>query len=163
MPERIRQIKAELAASRHYLDEVLNQVGDRWNTQVYADGAAWTVHQLAVHLAISDRGQTNVVMGIAEGREIVPPDFDLERYNRRSVEKRAEMSVDDARAEMSTSREQLNAWLDTIDDPVLDRQGRHASMRILSIEQFLLDKMAGHERAHASDIARMLGINISHV
>jgi hypothetical protein len=163
LSERIQKIKNELAASRRVLNEVLNQVGDRWNIQVYSDGAAWTVHQLAVHLAISDRGQTNVVMGIAEGREVVPPDFDLERYNRRSVDKRAEMSVDDARAEMAASRDQLNAWLDTIDDSVLDRQGRHASLRILSIEQFLLDMMAGHERAHASDIARVLGINLSHV
>jgi hypothetical protein len=163
LSERIQKIKNELAASRHYLNEVLNQVGDRWNSQVYSDGAAWTVHQLVVHLAISDRGQTNVVMGIAEGREIVPLDFDLERYNRRSVEKRAETSVDEARAEMTATREQLNAWLDTIDDSVLDMQGRHASLRILSIEQFLLDMMAGHERTHASDMVRVLGINISHV
>jgi hypothetical protein len=163
LSERIQKVKHELAASRQYLNEVLNQVGDRWNTQVYSDGAAWTVHQLAVHLAVSDRGQTNVVKGIAEGRELVPPDFDLERYNRRSVEKRLDMSAGDVRTEMAASREQLNAWLDTIDDSVLDRQGRHASMRILSIEQFLVDMMAGHERTHAGDIARVLGIDVSQV
>jgi hypothetical protein len=64
---------------------------------------------------------------------------------------------------MAASRDQLNAWLDTIGDSVLDMQGRHASLSILTIEQFLLDKMAGHERAHAADMARVLDINISQV
>ena len=163
MSERIQRIKAELAASRQYLNRVLDQVGDRWNTQVYSDGAAWTVGQLAVHLAISDRGQTNVVQGIAEGREVVPADFDLERYNQRSVEKRADMTPEQARREMAASREQLNAWLDTLDESALEKEGRHASLRILSVEHLLLEMMALHERDHAGDIARVLGIDVSRV
>lgn len=162
MSERIQQIKNELAASRRHLNHVFDRVGDRWNEQVYSDGAAWTVHQLAVHLAISDKAQTNVVIGIAEGREVVPTDFDLERYNRRSVEKRADMTLDEVRSEMAAAREQLNAWLDTVDESALDKQGRHASLRILSVAQFL-QVMADHERNHANDIARVLGIEVSQV
>jgi uncharacterized damage-inducible protein DinB len=157
--ERIQRIKAELAASRQHLNRVLDQVRDRWNTQVYSDGAAWTVHQLLIHLAISDKGQTNVVMGIVEGRDTVPPDFDLQRYNQRSVEKRADMTVEQARGELAASREQLYAWLDTLDESALDKRGRHASLQILSVEEFLMDMMAGHERSHADDIARVLNVS----
>jgi hypothetical protein len=163
LSERILKTRDELTASRKHLNDILDQVGDRWDAQVYADGAAWTVRQLLTHLAISDRGQTNVVAGIAEGREVVPADFDLERYNQRSVEKRADMTVEQARGELAASREQLHAWLDTIDDAVLDMQGRHASLQILAVERVLLEMMAGHERKHADDIARVLGLNVLHV
>jgi hypothetical protein len=160
LSERIQSIRAKLAASRAHLNAVLDQVGTRWDTQVYSDGAAWTVGQLLTHLAISDKGQTNVVAGIADGREVVPADFDLQRYNQRSVEKRADLTVEQARSELAASREQLYVWLDSIDDATLDKQGRHATLQIISIERFLTEMMADHERNHADDIARVLGIPV---
>ena len=90
MSQHSQELKAALAESRQYLNHVLDQVGERWDTQVYAEGAAWTVGQLAIHLMISDKGQTNTAMAIARGEDLIPADFDLERYNRRSVEKRAD-------------------------------------------------------------------------
>lgn len=158
MSERIQQIKSNLAAGRERLNYVLDRVGDRWNTQVYADGAAWTVHQLAVHLMISDKGQTNTIKGIAVGEEIIPADFDLERYNRRSVEKRVDATVDEVRASLAQTFAERDTWLDTLDDAALDKAGRHGSMHILSIAQ-ILDVMADHERDHANDIARVLNID----
>lgn len=157
MSERIVQIRQELAESRALLDRVLDAVGDRWETQVYSDGLAWTVRQLANHLADADRGHNHQVMNIAEGNEVIPPDFDVERYNRRLTEKTAEQSGEQARALLNASRAQLNAWLDTLDDDQLDRQGRHASLNILTVYQ-ILQVMCEHERAHARDIAAALGI-----
>jgi uncharacterized damage-inducible protein DinB len=155
MSDRIEQHKNALASARQYLNEVLDSVGDGWDTQVYADGAAWTVRQLLIHLADADRGTNRQVMGIAAGQEVIPPDFDLDRYNRRAVEKRAETTVEEARESLAASRAELLAWLDSIDDTALDQAGRHATMRILSVSQ-ILDVMAQHERGHAADIARVL-------
>ncbi|NWF67596.1 MAG: DinB family protein [Chloroflexi bacterium] len=157
MAERIKKAKAELEAARQRLNQVLDAVGERTETPVYADGAAWNVRQLAIHLADADRGHNNQIKGIAEGREVIPADFDLERYNKRSVEKRAEMTLAQARESLNSTRSELNAWLDAQDEAVLDKTGRHASMKIMSIAQ-ILDNMAEHERAHADDIARVLGI-----
>jgi hypothetical protein len=157
MSSRAQELKAALADSRHYLNHVLDQVGDRWDTPVYSDGAAWTVRQLAIHLMISDKGQTSTVMGIARGENPVPADFDLERYNRRSVEKRADASIEDVRASLAASFAEREQWLDTLDDAALDREGRHGSGRILSVAQ-ILQVMADHERDHANDIAKVLNI-----
>jgi hypothetical protein len=139
---------------------VLDQVASRWETQVYADGAQWNVRQLLIHLAISGQGLNNQAMGIAEGREIVPADFDIERYNRRSVEKRAEMTVDEARTSLAESHAALLAWLDQTDEAALDKTGRHASLRILSVEE-IVQNVADHQRGHASDIAKALNIVVS--
>jgi hypothetical protein len=157
MSERITKIKANLADSRHYLNTILDQVGDRWENQVYSDGAAWTVRQLALHLMITDKGHNNMLKGIANGEETIPVDFDLERFNRRSVEKRAETSIEEVRSALTATTAERDAWLDTIDDTILDKEGRHGSMNILSIEK-ILNVVANHDRDHARDIARVLNI-----
>lgn len=159
MAERIEKAKVDLADSRKRLDEVLDQVGDRWETPVYSEEAAWNVQQLLVHLSISHQGLVNQVIGAAEGREVVPPDFDLERYNRRSVEKRADQTVAESRASLVASYQQLLDWLATVDDEaVLDKMGRHATLKMMSAEE-LLYEIVHHERLHADDIARVLAIN----
>ncbi|MCA0456493.1 MAG: DinB family protein [Chloroflexi bacterium] len=152
------ELKAKLEQSRQHLNHVLDLVGDRWDTQVYTEGAAWTVRQLAVHLMISDKGQTSTVMGIARGEDPIPADFDLERYNRRSVEKRADTPLGDIRASLAASYAEREAWLNTLDEAALDNRGRHGSGQILSVAE-ILRVMADHEEAHANDIARLLKID----
>ncbi|MBL8155452.1 MAG: DinB family protein [Anaerolineae bacterium] len=153
----IETIKSNLTQARARLNHVFDQVGSRWDTQVYSDGAAWTVRQLAIHLMISDKGQNATVMGIARGEEGVPADFDLERYNRRSVEKRAEATIEEVRAALATSFGERVAWLDALDEAALTRTGRHGSMQIMSVAA-ILNLMADHERTHAADIAKALKI-----
>ena len=158
MSERIDKIKANLADARQHLNAILDKVGDRWDTQVYSDGAAWTVRQLLIHLMVTDKGHNNTLKGVASGEETVPADFDLERFNRRSVEKRAETSVEEARTALSTTATERDAWLDTIDDSALDKKGRHGSMRILSVEE-ITEVIADHDRDHGNDIAKALNMN----
>ena len=157
MSQRTQELKAALAESRKRLNHVLDGVGDRWDEQVYTEGAAWTVRQLAIHLMVSDKGQTTTIMSIARGEDPVPTDFDLERYNRRSVEKRADTSIADVRVGLVASFAELEAWLDSLDDADLDKQGHHASGKILTIAQ-ILQVMANHEHDHSNDIAKVLNI-----
>ncbi|MGQ9908734.1 MAG: DinB family protein [Candidatus Flexifilum sp.] len=155
----VETIKTGLNEARDQLNRVLDGVGDRWDAQVYSDGAAWNVRQLLIHLAISDKGLNNQVMGIAEGREVIPADFDIDRYNKRSVDKQAEMTPEQARASLAESRAALLAWLDTVDSAALERSGRHASLKIMTVRE-ILEAMIAHERDHARDIARALGITV---
>lgn len=160
MTARVDEIKQKLAEARQYLYRVLDQVGESWNFRVYAEDNSWTVKELLLHLMITDKGHNNMVMAIARGENTIPEDFDLQRFNRRSVEKRADISVHEARAVLAQTAAERDAWLDTIDDDTLLKRGRHGSMRVLSIEQ-ILDVVAGHDRSHADDIARALGIPIT--
>lgn len=159
MSQRTETLKQALTDARQHLNRVLDQVGDRWETQVYFDGAQWNARQLLIHLVIANQGLNNQAMGIAEGREVIPADFDVNRYNQRSVEKRAEMSVDEARASLEESLSALLTWLDSVDDAALDKTGRHASLRILSVEQ-IVRQTAEHERIHANDLAKALNIAV---
>lgn len=159
MSERIIAHQQKLDGARDYLERVLAQVGDRWETQVYSEGANWTVRQLLIHLAVADKGHNGMIKAIAQGENTIPEDFDLERFNRRSVEKRAEATPDELRAALRATAAERAAWLATCDDATLDQKGRHGSMQILSIAQ-ILDVIAGHDRTHGQDIAALLGITV---
>ncbi|MDL1900964.1 DinB family protein [Anaerolineae bacterium CFX9] len=158
MSKRVEILRERLEKSREYLNRVLDAVGDRWETQVYSDGAQWNVHQLLIHIAIADIGMLRNMQSIAQGIESVPADFDVERYNRRSVEKRADMTVEEARASLERSRAATEEWLASIDDDTLELAGRHPSMQILTIAQHL-KVMSNHEQDHARDIASVLQID----
>jgi hypothetical protein len=158
MNARIEAIQTAQSAARARLNQVLDAVGDRWESQVYSDGAMWNVRQIAIHLMVSDAGQNKSLKGIIAGGEGVPADFDLQLYNQRSVEKRAAVTVEEARSGLATSFSERQAWLGTLDDAALDATGRDAALNMQTVEQFLLG-MAEHERGHAEDIARALTIS----
>lgn len=159
MSERRELLQAKLRETRSQLNTVLDQVGDRAETQVYSDGLAWTVRQVVAHLADAEKGHYNQLTNIAEGRDIIPPDFDIERYNKRVTEKTAEKTIEQSRADLEAIRAQLVDWLNTVDDEKLDRTGRHASLKIMSVHE-ILKLLYRHERLHTTDIANALGIQI---
>jgi hypothetical protein len=159
MSERVAAHKRKLTDARAYLDHVLDQVEGRWETPVYSEGASWTVRQLVIHLVVTDKGHNNMIRAIAQGENTIPDDFDLERFNRRSVEKRADMTPDELRDSLRATAAERLVWLDTCNDATLEKKGRHGTMQILSIAE-ILDVVAGHERLHAGDIARILEIQV---
>ncbi|PJF22072.1 MAG: hypothetical protein CUN56_07830 [Phototrophicales bacterium] len=159
MTSRKQAILDRLAESRTYLDQVLDQVGDRWEQQVYSDGLGWTVRQLVAHLADAERGHYLQVTNIAEGKDLIPEDFDVERYNKRVTEKTADVTPTQAREQLATYRQQLNDWLAQLDEAKLDQKGRHASLQIMTVEQ-ILGILSAHEHTHAADIAKALNITL---
>lgn len=160
MSERIERIKSHLDQTRNHLNGILDQVGERWDTPVYSDGAQWTVHQLAIHLMLSSGGMGILVTRISQGEPGTSPDFDLEKYNRSSVEKRKDKTIEEVRQTLLDDRVKLLTWLDEIEDEsVLDHVGRHAIGDMLSVEGFLM-VIGDHEVMHAKDIAHVLNMMI---
>lgn len=153
------QIKAKLDEARDEMNRVLDQIGDRWEQQVYSDGLAWTVRQVLLHVADADRGHNRQAMGYVEGQQVIPPDFDVQRYNTRTTEKLASKTVEEARTEMTQSRQALLEWLDSVDEEKLDLEGRHASGNVMTVRN-MLRIQAIHEQTHAREIAAALGIKI---
>jgi hypothetical protein len=153
------QIRAKLDEARDEMNRVLDQVGDRWEQQVYSDGLAWTVRQVLIHVADADRGHNRQAMGYADGQQVIPPDFDVQRYNTRTTEKLASKTVEEARGEMAQSRQELLEWLESVPEDKLDREGLHASGNIMTVRN-MLRIQALHEQSHARDIASALEISV---
>lgn len=153
------QIRTKLDESESYVNKILDQVGDRWEHQIYPDGLQWNARQVLIHITEADRGHNFQAMNIAEGKDVIPADFDVERYNARTTEKFATKTVAEARAELAANRKALLEWLDGLDEAKLDREGRHASGTTMTVRN-IIRMQALHAQGHARDIARVLGITV---
>ncbi len=155
---RLQAIKDNLSDSLQYLNTILDQANGNWETAVYSDGAAWNLRQLLIHIGIAEKGMLGQVQRIVAGAEGVPADFDLERYNRRSVEKNAQLSAEEARAAIVAANAEIVEWVENITTvATLDLEGRHGSLDILSVEQILM-LIGDHRRNHLNDISVALGL-----
>ena len=123
-----------------------------WSRPVYsAEAAGWLVRDVIAHLADSERGLVSQMQRLVAGGQTIPPDFDLNRWNRRSVEKRAGKTVTEHLAEIQDAFHQALALLETVTDSDLDKVGRHPRGDEPTLEVFFRH-LANHRAGHAADI-----------
>ena len=152
MDAKKERIKDELADARNELLAVLEGLPElAWDTPVYSEGETWTVADILRHLTAAERDMTLLVERIRQGSGGVPADFDLDRWNARTIEKAETMSPADLQAEMLENRSHLVEVIDSIRPEEWDIQGRHGSLRIMTVEE-ILHLIADHERRHTADI-----------
>ena len=116
----------------------------------------WTVKDLLVHLATAEPGLQNVARGMLRGENVVPADFDLDRWNQRAVAKRRDATVAELIEQFRTNRQRTLELLATIaPEELVGRRGRHpAGMDVNLADLFRI--MALHERRHIEDIRRSI-------
>jgi hypothetical protein len=110
----------------------------------------WKVKQVLLHLAMSESGQINAGKAIAAGQPTVPDDFDLNRYNRRQLEKNQDKRPPEILFGMAESRQKLLAFLDGVSADDLDKRGKHGRGDVISLEQ-LFYRIGEHEAEHSRD------------
>ena len=154
---RQQSILQQLSESYTYLTDHLGRLAPaEWERQVQEGDQQWTVRQILVHLVDAQRGMTGQMMRISQGEETVPPDFDLNRWNKRAVEKNAERTPDDLMAQLKTDYDKLTSFVGTLSDADLDKRGRHSSLVIMSIEE-IARLIASHEMDHMHLIEAKVG------
>lgn len=152
MDEKKAGISAKLAEARNDLSGVLRNLEESdWAIEVYSEGEAWTVLDILRHLTAAERDMTLLMERIRQGSDGAPPDFDLNRWNSRSIEKAEAKTPADLQAEMLENRAYLLSMIESIEPEEWEMKGRHASLRIMSIEE-ILQLIADHEVRHTADI-----------
>ena len=154
--DKLRQtIQADDAASLAIFKRL---TADQWERPVPSDeGADWKARDVLNHAAISESGQLVVIQRLLAGQGGVPEDFDINRYNRRSVQKQADRTVDEILAAIAREHAQVLAALDGVSEADLDKTGRHARGDTLSVAQFF-NRITEHRRQHAEELAKNLGL-----
>jgi hypothetical protein len=115
----------------------------------------WKVRDAVAHLADAEHGLLGQVRRLVAGQQTVPEDFDLNRWNRGAVRRRAGRSLEDLLEELRTGHEAALAFLATVPEESFDRVGRHGSGEWLTVEAYFR-RMADHRREHVGDITRAL-------
>ena len=108
----------------------------------------WTARDLVVHFISAERGMTKLAQRFAQGESPkTAPDFNIDFYNRRQIEKRAQMTLAEIRAELETSRRELLEFVKGLSAEQLARRGEHPVYGEMSLEG-LLNVIYTHERDH---------------
>jgi hypothetical protein len=100
----------------------------QWKVQVYPPDSDWSLHHLLAHFISSEIGHKTLIQDVLFGGEGASPDFDIEIFNQREVEKLVNKSNEDllelfmkVRAELITvvSGLELNDLNRIANDPYL--------------------------------------------
>lgn len=151
------EIAAKLNETRGSLVAFFDQLeGDDWETAVYDEGAHWTMTDILRHLVDAEKGMLGMMMQWQQGNDPVPPDFDLERWNNRAIQKTADQSPSDLLSKLKENRSNLLSFVDTIQEEDWGKTGRHGSLHIMSIEE-VCHLIADHELSHLAVMEGILG------
>lgn len=153
MTERKAKIRATIEADHAASLSIFNSLTDaEWNKPVPSDeGFAWKARDVLAHLAASESGQLGQLTRCVAGEMTVPDDFDLARFNRRSVQKQADKPVPALLAEIERGHAEVLKALEAIADADLDKSGRHARGDTITVEQFFT-RITEHRREHAEQV-----------
>lgn len=123
---------------------------------VYREGdQTWTVKDLLGHLEDGERGNLGQVQRLIAGEQTVPEDFDLDRWNRSAVRKRADRDPSELLDSIQEHFHKALEFVDGLTEEDLDRQGLHSSLATLTAEGFLR-RMVDHRAEHVADIQAAL-------
>ena len=157
LSERKHLIHDHLIRTREATLELIGQMDVHdWDRPVQSVEGGWTVKQALLHLATSESGQILTGKAIAAGQPTVPDDFDLNRYNRRQVEKNQAKQPPEILFGMAESHQKLLAFLDEVSAEDLEKRGKHARGDVISLEQ-LFYRIGEHEAEHTAEIKKALG------
>jgi DinB family protein len=119
------------------------------------EDAPWKARDVLAHMAVSELGQLGQITRCLAGEVTVPDDFDLRRFNRRSVQKQAEKTPAQMLADIESGHTQVLATLVDVAEGDLDKTGRHARGDVLTVEQFFI-RITEHRRQHAEELQEAL-------
>jgi hypothetical protein len=159
MSERKSSLRARIEADHAASLEIFRGLSaEQWLQPVPSDeGADWKARDVLAHVAVSEAGQLGQITRCLAGEVTVPDDFDLHRFNRRSVQKQAETSVADFLDIIERDHARVLAALEATPEADLDKTGRHARGDVITIEQFF-HRITEHRRQHAEELQRALSL-----
>lgn len=130
---------------------------DQWKTVVHSDEGQWDVRTILSHFVSSEPSMVRLIENILGGGTGAADDFDLNRFNHGRAAKMAEISADDLLAQFEQVRAATIDVVRGLTDDQLDRQGRHASQGMQTVEG-IVKIIYKHNQLHERDIRHALGL-----
>jgi len=157
MNERLQTLLDHVNLAHRETWEVLAHVKpEDQDRHVYStEGVEWKVRDVLAHMADAERGLPGQIRRLLVGKPTIPDDFDLNRWNRGAVRKRASQTYSEILADLDRAHLETVSALAAVDVADLDRVGRHPSGKMLTAEGYFR-RMADHRREHTADISKAI-------
>lgn len=124
-------------------------------TQLYSDGAKWTVRQVLAHFVAIEGSMQWLFKNMLSGGPGAPPDFDFERFNRSQTPKFDGLSLDELIERFKAVRQETVRIVREMQEEDLDREGLHAFHGKGRLDCFIRWAYE-HVRLHEEDIRKVL-------
>lgn len=142
------------------LSVIESATDEQLQTKVSSHDEAWTILEVAKHLYVSEDGMVKLMQQIKNHKDPniipgVPTDFDRDRYNKRQVQKLEQLNKEDILTKLNESRDNFVKFVETLSEQDFNKKGRHASLKVLSIEE-IIKIIPEHEIEHLAKIENAL-------
>lgn len=148
---RARELERNQANFRAFL-EALDDA--QWQTIVGDEG--YSVRQTVAHLCGADKSMLRMAQNWLAGKNnTLRPDFDLNLFNARQQEKRAQAANAALLQEWIDAQQELLAFMETLQPQDLDVQGEHPTAKNTTLRQLFLI-ITSHEAQHIGAVMNAL-------
>ena len=128
----------------------------QWQSTVYTEDANWTMRNVLAHFVTAEKGFVKLFADILAGGPGATDDFDIDRYNARQQEKTADLTPQQLLEEFKSTRAEMAAWVATLSEPDLEKQGRHPFLGVVSLGE-MIKMIYRHNQLHQRDSKKTLG------
>ena len=128
---------------------------NQWQTEVYTEGATWTICNVLSHFVTSERGLVKLFEQIRQGGGGVTDEFSIDRYNASQQEKTKDLSAAELLEKYKSTRAETVAWVSGLKESNLELTGRHPFLEVTTLRE-MVKMLYIHNQIHYRDFKKML-------
>lgn len=128
---------------------------DQWQTEVYTEGATWTIRNVLSHFVTSERGLLKLFEQIRQGGTGAADDFSIDRYNAAMQARTQELTAQELLEQYQSIRANAIAWTSSLTDADLEKQGRHPFLGMTTIRE-MIKMLYIHNLTHYRDMKKVI-------
>lgn len=152
MIPRVQSLVERMQRERPLLLAAVREVADEQAT-LERPGENYSVREILAHLAGAERGMTRMAqLAAADKNPRLPQGYVNDEYNARQQEKRKDKSVSELISELSESRQQLLAFMETVREEDLAKPAEHPIIGNTDVWG-VLNILIEHEQEHAQQLS----------
>ena len=128
---------------------------EQWHTEVYTEGATWTIRSVLAHFVTSERGLLKLFEKIRQGDAGSPEDFSVDRYNAAMQARTREIGAQELLEQYKTIRAESIAWTSSLSETDLEKRGRHPFLGMTTIRE-MIKMLYIHNLTHYRDMKKVI-------
>jgi hypothetical protein len=128
---------------------------EQWQSEVYTEGATWTIRNVLAHFVTSERGLLKLFERIRQGGEGAAEDFSIDRYNAAMQERTRTATPQELLEQYKAIRGESTSWTAALSAEDLEKQGRHPFLGMTTIRE-MIKMLYIHNLTHYRDMKKAL-------
>jgi hypothetical protein len=126
-----------------------------WQRPVYTNEGLWQARDLLAHFVAAEQGFQQLLQDVAAGGPGVPPGFDIDAYNRQSVNALHEQDSTVLLGQFAMVRERTVALVAALYPEMLAQRGGHPFLGVVRVDE-MIRAIYHHNSLHLRDLRRAL-------